>query len=409
MSDGNYERSLAGYITYPGFTGTPVTGFTSRRYWTGTNFPKQKPFYRPTSPVSGRIGHSYRRPARPKRSKNLDPHPYDTFGYRSVNLIPAGIRNGSSGLYTGVWQMSPVLSSGIVAGADPWSANDDLVLISKLREEVLGGDFDLGVFLAECPQAFKLIGDSALRLSRAYSLARKGNFKAAARLLTDGKGLSNRTAKTWLELQYGWKPLLQDIYGAMVYIDRQLGEPTFRASVTRQLPDYDPVVTFWQGSYNGASAALACKSSYGVRRKRLLALLKPSGINPMAVVDPATIVWEKLPFSFIFDWIVPVGNYLQGLQTRRALSGTFVTSSTWRVRGSGPYRVVSSLGTLQSFPDSSGWIESYVFKRTVTSSIPMPSISMKGIRRVASLDHAMNGLALLHSLGPTSKWAPWKR
>lgn len=54
--------------------------------------------------------------------------------------------------------------------------------------------------------------------------------------------------------------------------------------------------------------------------------------NKLGFVNPATFAWELLPFSFLFDWLVPVGNFLSQWTDFVGLSlSNPATSTYWTV------------------------------------------------------------------------------
>jgi len=101
----------------------------------------------------------------------------------------------------------------------------------RLAKKVGEIEANIAQDLTQYRQTVNLIADSAKRLTGAYRAVRGGNFSEALQILyhpgagkySRGKPPSNANsaASNWLALQYGWKPLLQDIHGAVEIISRQ--------------------------------------------------------------------------------------------------------------------------------------------------------------------------------------------
>jgi len=110
-------------------------------------------------------------------------HPYsmaaETYASTSVKMVPA--------MSSGDWSLLHLATVGSQAGAlishDEWSANDEIALISKLREKLYGSDFNLAVFGAELNQSLRMIGDTAIRVAKSLHYAKRGDIRGAARSL----------------------------------------------------------------------------------------------------------------------------------------------------------------------------------------------------------------------------------
>jgi hypothetical protein len=46
----------------------------------------------------------------------------------------------------------------------------------------------------------------------------------------------------------------------------------------------------------------------------------------LGLTDPLSVVWEIIPYSFVVDWFLPVGTYLENLNVIPKLKGKFLTT-----------------------------------------------------------------------------------
>jgi hypothetical protein len=414
-TDARYTVSCP-HPPFDAFIPSTTCGRYAVRDWSGADYPS----------TGGVRSFRYHRPSpyrvfspNPRRSRRLDsiPHPY--------SLKAINISYGLTGIETRAstndkWPSERNTSEGCIPLApyinreinnnyarDGWTSNDDLALLGKLREAVAGSDFNAGVFLAELPEVLRLIGDTATTLARAYSKFRKGNFQGAADTLG---GYGNRRVKAsrkWLEMQYGWMPLLQDIEGGAQFLAQSLQQPVARVAVNRNARFYG-----WDSknavrniySYNSQVGwfGIDFSSSTGKRSKQIIAYLKAvDTLTLSGLTDPLSVAWELIPFSFVADWIIPIGSYLENLQLSRALSGTFVTTDMWKIHASGGRlwtEQSSSAGLIRLVPgydfhDLSMNIVN--MNRTVSTSLSIPLPSIKPLGKIASWKHCANALALL--------------
>lgn len=136
--------------------------------------------------------------------------------------------------------------------------------------------------------------------------------------------IDKRVANHWLEFQYGWKPLLQDAYGAAELLGYHAANDLYHERVEAEAVERKPIKdTFAVGT----GAGLVHSKTKILVNYRLdsasRAALAQTGIS-----NPALLAWELLPYSFVIDWFIPIGNYLESLQQ---FSG-FDFVSGWQVQ-----------------------------------------------------------------------------
>jgi hypothetical protein len=120
-------------------------------------------------------------------------------------------------------------------------------------------------------------------------------------------------------------------------------------------------------------------------------------LHQIGLINPAEVAWALVPFSFVVDWVLPIGNVLEALSARLGL--TFVdgyyglrveTSST----ASKLAREVSGYTQIgESSTSVSGSLLFY--KREKMISLPWPAPYIKS---PFSSTHLANAAALLRSL-----------
>lgn len=205
----------------------------------------------------------------------------------------------------------------------------------KCLGKVSDAKVNLAVALAEASKTSDLILGTARRIDRAYRAFRRGNLREVARQLNITPG---RVHKNWLEYKYGWMPLLMDVKNSAEFLAQEsigratrfsckasekrtgtlkwlsttgkYGSPTLTLPVTRTLT--------WSVTH---TAKLWCE----LQNPHL------SAAQQLGITNPALVVWELIPFSFVFDWFVQVGNYLQavtaldGVTVRRGMQSSVDT------------------------------------------------------------------------------------
>lgn len=319
----------------------------------------------------------------PRRGARLPDHPYTM---TDTQLFDDKAWNWNrTAEYTGV------LHGAGVGGVNyNWSSNDDLNLLGKLREKTAGSDFNFGVFLGEMGEAMGMIGNAATRVANAYRYARRGNFSAAAASLSSlRRDPSGRriVARNWLELQYGWLPLLNDAEAGAKFLAHHLNVPLEQVvRVRRRRAGY---ITPANGTvrWNG----MKCFQS-----KQIIARLKEKDVYKLSgLTDPMSVAWELVPYSFVIDWFLPIGDYLSARGLASALTGTFVTSTMkYYDTGVGFRQWVNpaQVSTHNVFRQTRVEVTREV---STTLNVPLPSV--KGLGEAMSWKRAANAVSLVLS------------
>lgn len=410
-----------------GACGTGLTGLYATKTWSGADQAPLPSAPSPTSyvkplyslePFIDKLGRRRTRrvftgetvtktsfPKQVKRSKRYDEHAYSMSARRLIeNPISWYDPGYPPDQQYKIGHPSLCFGSVFSVPASRWSSNDDLALINKLREKLLGdGDFDVGMFLVELPQAARMIANAAYRLNMAISFARKGNFREAERYLVSGYrsvlGRSRKldAARSWLELQYGWKPLLHDAYHGAQQLAHMAGEPfsnVVRAS--RRLAEAPP----------SPDVGVKPKSGVYYTRHSYKAVIREVDVPLLTgLTNPETMAWEKLPYSFVVDWFIPIDTYLHARGVASSVSGTFVKSVKRYQLCKG---LTATTAWMTQLNDGGFLDERVTFSRSISTSLSVPLPSFKPLRKAASWMHAANATALLLNLHGSANKNKWR-
>ncbi len=294
----------------------------------------------------------------------------------------AGWRSESSGPC-----LSTVSNSGfVVPSFDNWAGVDARAL-SAFTEKVRGG-LDLSIDLAEAGKTIKMFNTVEKAIDYTKVFKRK-------------YGLIKTAANAWLEYTYGWKPLAQAIYGAadesLRLVLNRLEHVSGRAS-EHWHPKYLSIEPVWGGSTNFDVSGGSLKSSvtYGC------CLTTSSGfdMSRWTSMNPASIAWELLPFSFVVDWVYNVGGYLRNLETAALYASRFHSGyrTALTVGNIGINHVRSTTGPGIAYERQAymGSLRLVQISRTVLSSYPSPGLPSFDVRLGSS--RLISAAALLGQL-----------
>jgi hypothetical protein len=295
--------------------------------------------------------------------------------------------------------------------ADALSIDKENQLLSKLREAVAGSDFNAGVFLAELKPAFQMIGDAAVRINHARQYLKHGLITRAADALVRGSRYERADrhldpvrlkatkdiSSNWLQLQYGWLPLLADVENAAQFAAHHLNWPlqkVYRVAVKQRTGSFansSPSNILIPSLTHGDTDVLGFGYEF-LTRKSIKATISEKNVPQLAgLTDPLSVAWELMPYSFVVDWFVPIGSWLSNRALAQAISGSFVTSvkrEAW-VRG----MKLNAANHQKSSKDY--WDRNGSFSRSLSTSLSVPLPTMRPLAKAASVMHALNGIALL--------------
>jgi len=259
----------------------------------------------------------------------------------------------------------------------------------------------LGASLAESRQVVDMIAGNTSTVLNAYRAGRRGNWGSIPRILgmDSGSVLTGKfTANKWLEYQYGWKPLLGDIYSGYTALKegfRTFGPPIYMSSGTGRRTSSRSVIV--NGYEMNIDYEWFCNTKlwYRVTNSTI------DTIDSAGLLNPASVAWELIPYSFVIDWFVPIGNVLSALSATAGLeffAGKRSSISTKVLKSTEVQRENTEDGYSYYSHQKQGHYGSTSFKfyRKALSGFPNPQIYTNP--NPFSTAHVKNALALLRNL-----------
>lgn len=180
-----------------------------------------------------------------------------------------------------------------------------------------------------------LIGEMAHSLGQTVQMLRRP-FKGAVELLArmgkaksrhlgkSAKSAARATANTWLEYRYGWQPLLLDGKAIIEAAEQKRSVQSVRRVVRAGSQGDESSSHEWLPTYQGDGAYSSSGSRVVTKKVRhdvgvLYEVKLGSFSDQIAKIAgnracdlPATI-WEVIPYSFVVDWFVNVGDWIRAI------------------------------------------------------------------------------------------------
>jgi hypothetical protein len=287
-------------------------------------------------------------------------------------------------------------------------------LIERLESGIEG---NIAQDIFEIRQTVKLLTTTATRVAKSAVALKNGNIPKAVQTLWGSQqpyyGSKRRkppsnaksTADNWLQMQYGWKPLLMDLHGSMEALarlhlaDASIRQVTARAKTDRWVVEDLGLVQNPQKKAGWTRVQTVSHCKFGIRftvDDHLKAFLAQSGFT-----NPLNLGWELLPFSFVADWFLPIGPWLSTLSGYHGLTfldgfQTLFTKqrveSLVRFTGEiGPPAPGQNLQTAGTYGR-----EVVILDRIRLNTFPVASFP--SFKNPLSLTHAANALALVQAV-----------
>lgn len=246
-----------------------------------------------------------------------------------------------------LWTYAPVPLIRGTMSSDLWSL--------KMREKIEAKNINLGNALAEYRQTANQFGSYAKTLVDVYKVLR-------------GKRKRKRITPcaipaASLQYSFGLAPLTADLFDSVEQLRLKLSKPIIAKH-------------YVSGKQVRSGTELTGPKSYRWRRKRTQKATfyvehnpTQANLSPFRAGNPAEWAWELLPFSWLVDYMIPVGDWIGSLDavlmngvTR--MKGTVVTKDRYH----------ETIRTDQDGHHShtNGYSKYQSHKRDVYSTIPIP-------------------------------------
>lgn len=274
-----------------------------------------------------------------------------------------------------------------------FTAGDTNEVVLDWYDRVADSKANLAEMFATRQQTIDMIGKAARDIASSARALRRGNFRDAARHLGVGdfRPKSQRFSDRWLELQYGWKPLLGSIYDAL-----EAPSPNASRVVTARKTFTRPFSYNEGRTTNGVYLDCNAQFNMAVTVSALITMTNSSlqAANAYGITNPALLAWELVPYSFVVDWFLPIGTWISA---QTALSGVQVSESSITTTSSYDitYQTKGGTGLPSSTTIIPGTKREVYSKKERSLSIPHPSFPRPDFQ--LSTSHALNAIALLAS------------
>lgn len=247
---------------------------------------------------------------------------------------------------------------------------DALATLNRALTKAAIGDVNVGTFIGEFASTKGMVVNRMKSIQNFFANAKNLNFhdidKSHPGKMTQAlkdkiskDPVHVRLSNNWLELQFGWLPLISDVWNSL---------DAFRTSLKTR------------GST--VKSTSRGKTANGRNSAGYIATVKNPALyslTQLGLTNPLVVAWELVPFSFLIDYFINIGDTLKDVTSGLGVSNRMA----WYV-----YEDV----IVNYYTPSGAW-----YLRTVTVNrkvISNPSISLQFNEIRSSLTRASTTLAL---------------
>lgn len=290
--------------------------------------------------------------------------------------------------------------------ADQTSSSLYNAALIAARLKIKNTQVNLGVAFAERKATSMMLGDTARRLATSVRQLRRGEFRNAARTLgirsNPGKPRGSNWTNHWLQLQYGWKPLLSDVYGSCDALskrsrdDWRVTAKALRRDTDAWYVDVAPKgASYPTGNYDMWKGSAVRQRGVFVRIDAIPENDLTMSLASLGVTNPLLVAWELVPYSFVVDWAFPIGNWLDSCDALLGYGPAWTSVSYYNKT------LWEDTGKSHTWPSGKAFIkgnwlgtkERLKVTRSASSGVPLAAFPR--IKDPRSLGHMANGLSLL--------------
>lgn len=266
----------------------------------------------------------------------------------------------------------------------------------------LGAKAELGVTVAERHQAMAMIVARATQLRKFTNAVRHLQFNEAANILgvlknkkykrlVQDKKLRRRSkafASNYLEYHFGWVPLIQDIGNAVEVLQSEIPTTLLKSTATIQTSGSNTKVLYGERTVTSWVTSVTCRMQTEVYISNPNLRLA----SQLGFVNPAALLWEIVPFSFIVDWFVNVNDFLNSFTDFLGL--TQVNSQTVIFGKTSESMLATNATTGAKIAEGAG----ETVRCSRTTGITGPKLKLRPVDRLSPTRGAVSISLLLQSM-----------
>lgn len=339
------------------------------------------------------------------------PLPFEHWGYETLSPPNARcrVRSKLNPLQGQDWEMTGDTAASMSSRRNCQHNTElDFKAVSGALERLKNQRFNAGVFIAEGRKTIDMIRKRSTTIAQDIRTFKKTwgkkiywkmrGWQTPSYAIKKAKQYRvKQAARAWLEMEYGWNPFLSEVFGAVNQC-----AILFTRTEAREFVQFRAQEAFYRQVIVPSEVNPNAKFRVSQRVERLshvridvkLDLPALQLATQLGLTNPADILWETIPFSFVLDWFIPIGRWLHGFDA--GLGYSFKGGSHSRIskvtdRSAFAISGENASATYQLFGEPL-LNRSYRFNRSVFGSFP---VGIPVFRNPFSIRRAISAISLI--------------
>lgn len=259
---------------------------------------------------------------------------------------------------------------------------------AKLHDEINDNKNQIATtLLAERKEAVAMISHRLYQAYYALQAFKKKDYRAAINTINlgraGGRSRAHTAAQLRLEFVYGWAPFTSEIYNLCTH-KADLDKMLFMVQYSNPIEE---VIQLKGDGYYNPKGTNTIRGKQSVVAGVEFMIDSPAilAANRFGLTNPQTVLWEAAWMSFVIDWFVPIGPYLEQYETFKGLK-VLETLIVEKFRGTSHHQ--------------SNYGEGHTYVKTCKRKVGESLSFYPYLKNPISTDHALNALALIKVLRP---------
>jgi hypothetical protein len=266
----------------------------------------------------------------------------------------------------------------------------------------------IGASLGEFDKTLRMIGDRAKQLLSFTRRLKRGNFRGAAAALGIVKppfqgGWRPRAKEfggAFLEYHFGWTPLLGDIHDGMRLISSPLPSDGRARGKGRAFAEQGLTKTYDSGGslptrkYLSGTFVSFCE----IRGDTELVNPNLDLLESLGIANPVSVAWELVPFSFLVDHVVGIGDFLSSFSDELGWRCFNIGVSQLSSCRDGTAKIDNAIGGAFPYGTAYKTVVAVSMTRTLSVALPPHSLAFTNPFTGLSAPRASTYVALLLQL-----------
>lgn len=311
---------------------------------------------------------------------------------KEFGIPPRAVYHGPDGSSLGLslfeGEIVPIDDNQIIAQATN-SALDRFY--TRLEDRIISGM----EYIVERKSLFDYLARGARLLYDIYIACRKRSFRTLRKYDPRRKKITVRRVEMsfhekWLEFHFVLAPVMTEIY--KVWIEqRAVHGSKIRVRATQSVTETDSGKD-WASAWNTSNTVKVRKTLTGHASVTDPVLAAGNHVG----LDPTKFIWDMIPFSFVVEWFINMGQWLDTISTPGwSVTETSITTLIKRKSVTHAYCIMTATEGSYSTLGSGVTRETTTYKR---EPAPLPSVTLAWNGGIDSVWRAVTSLALLRSI-----------